>query len=140
MKAEACWNCKYYANSDSVGYSECRRHAPIVENLVTTDIYMDRRKSFFPVVQDFCWCGDWCHSDGRTKGYDFLDNKIEDCIDFSLRVSNIFNKHGIDSLRNLTAHTEYDLLQFEGFGRTCLWEVKKRLDEFQTGLSLKKKE
>ena len=65
-------------------------------------------------------------------GSDELASKLElpiSKMDLSVRASNCLESEGIQTIRDLVALTEDDLLQFKNFGRTSLKEIRKKLDD-----------
>ena len=69
-----------------------------------------------------------------TPGNDSPDIPIQE-IEFSIRVSKRLEAQAITTLNDLSNRTESELLAIPGFGKGCLFEVKRKLSE--NGMSLK---
>ena len=71
-----------------------------------------------------------------TAGGDYkLSTRIED-LAFGHRTANCLRRENIQTVAELIAYSESDLLKLRSFGKKSLDEVKAKLDEM--GLSLKK--
>ncbi len=62
-----------------------------------------------------------------------LDQSV-DTLDLGGRISNLLHNAGIETVRDLVAYQEDDLLNVQGFGKKALVEVKEKLESM--GLSL----
>jgi len=72
------------------------------------------------------------HDDGSSKNH-VLDTVIED-LDFSVRTYNCLKRAGINSIGDLVARTEEDMMKVRNLGKKSLEEVIQKLEEL--GLSL----
>ncbi len=57
-------------------------------------------------------------------------------MDLSVRASNCLESEGIQTIGDLVARSEDDLLHFKNFGRTSLKEIKKKLDDMELSLGM----
>ena len=71
--------------------------------------------------------------DGDDGENQLLDNAIED-LDFSVRTYNCLKRAGINSVGDLTARSEDDMMKVRNLGKKSLEEVMQKLEEI--GLSL----
>ncbi len=51
-------------------------------------------------------------------------------LELSVRVTNVFKRASINTLGDLVAKTEKELLELPNFGKTCLEEVRYKLLDF----------
>ncbi len=63
-----------------------------------------------------------------------LDTKLAQ-LEFSVRANNVFRENQIFTLRDLISHSKEDLMLMTNFGKTTLYEVNKKLEEYQLKLS-----
>jgi len=93
------------------------------------------RKHLNPFVQ-FNELGAAVHSENRTAGGHTSDAALEAKLNMSLaelqlsvRATNCLESENINTVRELVAHNEDQLLEVRNFGETTLVEVREKLDE-----------
>lgn len=139
--SERCDTCRfYYAHAgQNPNEGRCRRYPP---SYCQPDadawpqgnwpIYADEWT--WPMVEGDAWCGEYQAAAIATPSRDPLDTPIEG-IELSTRTYNCLKSAGIDTVRDLTARQEDDLVcQIKNLGRASLAEVKAVLGKL--GLKL----